>query len=218
MPSLETHRKIAELLKMDKSTFNGVYDLIISDRKDEEQWERIFELVKLKNTPNFSDNQEVKKLIKNVWWSSKCQKNIPCFFFKAQTAYDNFGTDGLKAYFLYHTLDYVDWWQNPPEPYFLLKVRMLPEMTRNEKRKLLGYVKQKLFKYQEFSLRPVSRNIYLVCFYLLDDRVFDIKGSFEESNIKYRFNQETESLMQNAFSQVKDNFWEVLEMIYAEGE
>ncbi|MFO7966925.1 MAG: hypothetical protein R6U44_04935 [Archaeoglobaceae archaeon] len=214
MPSLETHREIAELLEIDNHVFNGVYDLINSDGENEERWEIALELIKVKNTSSPSNEQEVKELLKNSWWSAECQKNIPCFFFKAQTAYDNFGLSGLNAYFLYHTVDYADWWQNPPEPYFLLKVRMLPEMTTNEQRKLLGYIKQKLSKYQEFSLRPVSRNIFFVCHHLLDNGVFDITGSFENSNIKYRFNEKAETSMKGAFSMVKDNFSEILELIY----
>lgn len=216
MPSLETHCKIAELLGIDSHTFYGVNEIITSDKSDEEQWKRALELIKVKNNPDSVDDVELNKLVKNVWWTSKCQKNIPCFFFKAQTAYDNFGMSGLKSYFLYHTVDYADWWQNPPEPYFLLKVRLLPEMTRNERRKLLGYIKKKLFKYPEFSLSPLSHNIYFVCFHLLDEELFDITGSFKESNIKYRFNERSEVVMKNVFSQVRDNFSEVLELIYAD--
>ncbi len=218
MPSLETHRQIAELLEIDTHIFDGVYSLTTSDSGSEEQWEATLKFIKVKNTTNPTDEQEVKELLKNSWWSAKCRKNIPCFFFKAQTAYDNFGLKGLNAYFLHHTVDYADWWQNPPEPYFLLKVRLLPEMTTNEERKLLGYVKQKLSKYQEFSLCPVSQNIYFVCHRLLDDKVFDITGSFKESNIKYRFNERTENSMKNMFSRVKDNFTEILKLIYQDAQ
>ncbi|MFP4559032.1 MAG: hypothetical protein ACLFO6_06020 [Archaeoglobaceae archaeon] len=214
MPSLETHSRIAELLGVDSTIFKGVNEIVVSDKSDKEQWKRTLELIKVKNTSSSTDKQKVKELIKNNWWSAKCQKDIPCFFFKAQTAYDNFGVDGLRAYFLYHTIEYADWWQNPPEPYFLLKVRKQPEMTRKEERKLLSYIKQKLFKYQEFSLRPVSSDINLVCYHLLDKGLFDISGSFEELNVKYRFNERTESFMKDVFSQVKNRFSEILEVIY----
>lgn len=218
MPSSIVHYEIAQMFGIDRQTCRGVNEIIESGN-EESQWGRVEELIKLKDSPDSTTIKEIMELIREKWWfpQDHCRKNIPCFFFKAQTAYDNFGVNGLKAYFLHHTVDYADWWQNPPEPYFLLKVRLLPEMTRKEERKLLSYIKQKLFKYNEFSLRPVSQNIYLVCFHLLDDSLFDISGSFEESSIKYRFNERTESLLEDVFKQVRSNFSEVLQVIYEEG-
>ncbi|HID44081.1 MAG TPA: hypothetical protein EYP30_10000 [Archaeoglobaceae archaeon] len=137
MPSWKTHREIAEMFGIDEDVCNEVDKIIDSEGKNEAQWEGVEDYIKIKKLEYLTDSgSEIRETIKENFWHHDCRV-ITCFFIKAQTAYDNFGDEGLKAYFLHHALDVAHYFRCPK--YFGIKIESLSELTRSQVRERFNW-------------------------------------------------------------------------------
>ena len=219
MPSWETHREIAEMFGIDRNVCNGVDKIIDSEGKNEVQWEGVKDYIKIKKLEYLTDDgSEVKEIIKEHFWHHDCRRDdVPCFFIKAQTAYDNFGDDGLKAYFLHHALDIAHYFRCPK--YFGIEVETPSKLTRSQVQErfnwtVYGFSRKGICLYElrdyVLTLNPAS----VVCYHVLTNDVFLIEEEHKPLDATYKFNDRVKELVEDVKWFLQDNFSVILEMIY----
>jgi len=134
------------------------------------------------------------------------------FFVKASESYRVGGWDGIKAFFLHHTLDYTEYYikRFAKEMGWPVDEKVIQKMTRWMKNQMITHVKfEKMYGWRNYEIRG-DKNSEVINFLLdaLEADVFEVETVNDEITI--RFSDDVWHVIEEVVIFVEANFWEIV--------